>query len=391
MSSGLKITDDHLILKRDDTHPPLIHSSRMSKNMLSFRYWDYLAWPVYLEHSKNVLLLGLGGGTVLQLLHRWGMTPTCLAVEIDSTVTAELLRRGWLNYSRLNIVHADARLFVKETQKKFDAVIVDVYDGQGFVQELYRPPLLHRLLDLISNRGMLLIHCLDPAIKYLALNLVLPGHARSVSYTVANALEALSMNVRIYPLWSSALVLARRGVRGVEWHNHGVEPIQEAPVELQWLNDFLARRRKSVKDLSEDLSFIHDDYTYQNLERLDATNLRTLTSSAPCEVRGMLAGTLGLHCTPESMAPVSEPVLERDEDGLKELTPCTTQAAVALMQLLGRTNSGSGPDVENLISIISQAAKRSTNPALRDMHSFALAWGGHWAEALQVLRGVSYA
>lgn len=387
MSSEWEVTDTYLLLRRSDSAQPFQHSARVKGTSLSLRYWDYLAWAVQRQPVKNMLLLGLGGGTVLQLLQRWGVTPTCLAVEIDPTMTSTVKQHGWLDYPGLTIVHADARQFIQNGNlRKFDTVIVDLYDECGFVQEVYRPPLIQRLASFLSPQGILLMHCLDPAVKYLALNLVLPRNIPSTSYTVASDLGALAMEVEVYPLWSSALVLAHRSKEKDDVPEPELREAKKASVELQWLSKFLAARRRTVQDLSNQCARLDDAYTYTVLERLDAEQMQAFASSIPPEVYGTLQKSLGMKETSSDQRP--DQVWERHADGLKPLSASSIQGALIFMQLL-EMHPGPGPQVEQLIETISQIAHEpSANPALRYMESFALAWGGRWNEALAVIEQV---
>lgn len=92
--------------------------------------WDALCAACLLRPAgppRRVLLLGLGGGTVLRQLLHLAPQATAVAVEIDSAVV-ELARR----YMRLDdlqaeVVIEDAYRFVARCRRKFDVVIDDLF------------------------------------------------------------------------------------------------------------------------------------------------------------------------------------------------------------------------------------------------------------------------
>ncbi len=83
------------------------------------------------EHLRNVLILGLGCGSVIKPLRQ--KFPHChiTGVEIDP----EIIKIGKKYFSlskisKLKIVCEDANDFIKKNKKKFDLVIIDLYKGQ---------------------------------------------------------------------------------------------------------------------------------------------------------------------------------------------------------------------------------------------------------------------
>jgi len=80
--------------------------------------------------AESALLLGLGGGAMLRFLaaHLPGCAAT--AVEHDPAMI-EIARRHF--HVRGPVVEADALAFLAGTEERFDAILVDLYDGAGAV------------------------------------------------------------------------------------------------------------------------------------------------------------------------------------------------------------------------------------------------------------------
>ena len=369
----LQVMVDQLVQLRGEA-PPLVHSVRI-RSPLTMRYWDYLAWAIERTRPGRFLLLGLGGGSVLQLLERRGVTPPCVAVELDAQVTSLLEQHGWLTYPRLEVRHDDARSFLgrSASTEQFDAIMIDVYSDQGYVQELYDAPLLRRLAARLTPHGVVLLHCLDPMMKFPSFRVVMPELPPSPSCTVARHLASLGMDVAVYPMWSTALVAASRDPRSLDWPPSAGSPGGRAAEA--WSDQFFASRRMSIEVLERFVAPLDGEWSYANLARLDGRNTATLVKA-----RSLTAGP----------APAShdlEPVVVREVHaaGDHELTPITMQAGLALKGLLEQTKPGD-PRGRPFVHAISEAARAGANPALCQVESFALAWLGELARAVAILR-----
>jgi len=111
------------------------------------------------KEPKSVLLLGLGGGTMARFLSRHYPGCSLTLVEKDPTII-DIAQR----YFRVDmpVVAADARDFVAASSDVYDVILVDLYDGGGFVtadREFWR-----NCFRLLAPRGCLAINWADPTI-----------------------------------------------------------------------------------------------------------------------------------------------------------------------------------------------------------------------------------
>jgi spermidine synthase len=79
----------------------------------------------------NLLILGNGGGTMLNLMNYF-YKPQIDSVEIDPKVT-EISKQFFdvPDDKNINIFNQDARVYMNNNQKKYDAIFVDLFDGNG--------------------------------------------------------------------------------------------------------------------------------------------------------------------------------------------------------------------------------------------------------------------
>lgn len=84
-----------------------------------------------LSSVKNVLVLGAGLGSALQILHKKGFNPSYTIVDNDMVVlkwTVDLLP-GRIK-SKVKDVCKDANQFIKSEQEIYDMLIVDIFRGR---------------------------------------------------------------------------------------------------------------------------------------------------------------------------------------------------------------------------------------------------------------------
>jgi spermidine synthase len=107
---------------------------------------------------SNCLLLGLGGGTVMNLLQKkYHFRFPVTAIEIDEKVV-ELGRKYFKlgDYKNLVILNQDAFQYVKNSRDKFDLIIVDIY-LDDIVPELFHSKEFITALKNISSANAIIL------------------------------------------------------------------------------------------------------------------------------------------------------------------------------------------------------------------------------------------
>lgn len=133
--------------------------------------WDdlYRNFKIAFEKVKiqdrkidEVLILGLGLGSIPFMLEKnFGRDYYYTAVEWDETV-ADLASRYTLSRlkSAINVVVADAELFVDICEERFDMLIVDVFEDDLTPPHFKTAEFLQACYELMNPGGLLLFNCL---------------------------------------------------------------------------------------------------------------------------------------------------------------------------------------------------------------------------------------
>lgn len=110
-----------------------------------------------ISKTKNCLVLGLGGGTVVELLNKYRPTLKITAVEFDPAMI-EIAQKYFdiKNSPNLEIIHADAIKWVKKAKNKYDLIIFDLYLGKFNPEKTRKVSFLKDLKNLLNPKGIIL-------------------------------------------------------------------------------------------------------------------------------------------------------------------------------------------------------------------------------------------
>ncbi|WP_135079382.1 polyamine aminopropyltransferase [Terasakiella sp. SH-1] len=127
-----------------------------------FVYHEMISHVPILAHgaAKNVLIIGGGDGGVLREVLRH-QDVQCTMVEIDASVV-EMSKKyfpdhsaGAFDDSRCHLVIADGLKFVKETEDRFDVIIVDSTDPIGPGEVLFTSEFYKDCQRCLTEKGIL--------------------------------------------------------------------------------------------------------------------------------------------------------------------------------------------------------------------------------------------
>ncbi|WP_378172541.1 spermidine synthase [Aquimarina sp. SS2-1] len=124
------------------------------------RILDYGLSKIYFDSKASILLLGMGGGSVIETLrNRYNHHGHITAVEIDPVIIE--LAKDEFNVSEnknLSIVPDDALHFVTNTNNSFDLVIIDLFIDLKVPQPFYSITFWNQLLNVIKSKGNVLFN-----------------------------------------------------------------------------------------------------------------------------------------------------------------------------------------------------------------------------------------
>jgi spermidine synthase len=155
--------------------------------------WDALSAACLLRQEgppRTVLLLGLAGGTVARQLRSLVPEAAITGVDIDGAVVDLARRHMGLDELRIEVVIADADRFLTETERRFDAILDDLF--------LSGPLDVARQLPPVGERLALLRDRLTPG-GIIAANLITDGvgHHQIVRRQVRRAFTETFPCVRV--------------------------------------------------------------------------------------------------------------------------------------------------------------------------------------------------
>src|SRR4030042_3011172 len=109
---------------------------------------------------ENCLILGLGGGTVVQLIKLPWPEVKITGIEIDSEIIK--IGKQFFGLDRvknLEIINQDAfQWLAKDYDKKFDLVLIDFYLGSKFPQQAEGDEFLKNLKKILSKKALVIFN-----------------------------------------------------------------------------------------------------------------------------------------------------------------------------------------------------------------------------------------
>ena len=123
-----------------------------TREMLACLLWrDWMLWP------RNILLIGLGAGSLVKFLHRHLPRARLHVVEIDVRVPAFAARHFGLPEpgARLRIDIGDGSAFVRRARERFDLILVDGFDHRARAGALDTPAFYRDCLARLEPKGVM--------------------------------------------------------------------------------------------------------------------------------------------------------------------------------------------------------------------------------------------
>ena len=176
------------------------HSVQLGEGMLTGAYYDLLYLGPLLARGRNVLVLGMGGGTTVRAYRRFYPGARVTAVEIDPVIVQ--VAHEYMGVDRgpdLDVHVEDARPFLEKGSEAFDVIEVDLFAG-GPYAPFYC--LTREFFQAARAR-------LAPS-GLVALNVHAPGGDRTLAEAVAATLADVFPTVLEFPLAEERVLIAFR-------------------------------------------------------------------------------------------------------------------------------------------------------------------------------------
>ena len=118
-----------------------------------------MGWLLFMPQPGRIALIGLGGGSLAKFCHRHLPQASIVAVEINPHVIA--LRDAFQvppDGARFQVIEADGGRFVRDTELRFDVLMVDAFDAQGMPAALGSRRFYDDCLDVLQPAGLLVVN-----------------------------------------------------------------------------------------------------------------------------------------------------------------------------------------------------------------------------------------
>lgn len=140
----------------------LVNGARESGEYIR-KLWEYAFFrfgqPV--RSPRSILILGIAGGTVIDLLSDRYPRAKIVGVDIDQTMIDIGKKYFGLDaISNLRCICADAKEFVKQTNSRFDVVVIDLFIGPDVPDFVLKLNFQRKIRRLLGNNGILVINYL---------------------------------------------------------------------------------------------------------------------------------------------------------------------------------------------------------------------------------------
>ncbi len=127
---------------------------------LAIRYTQkMMAFLLFQPRAKRIVLIGLGGGSLIKFCHRRMPGTHLTAIELDPEVIA--FRDAFLvpaDDERLQILQADGAEYIANADKGIDVLLVDAFDRTGFAPSLANREFFDNAYAKLAGNGVLVIN-----------------------------------------------------------------------------------------------------------------------------------------------------------------------------------------------------------------------------------------
>ncbi len=181
-----------------------LNSNLQFSSVDEYRYHEALVHPALaaLDNPKSVLIFGGGDGLALREVLKYPSVEKVVMIDLDPAMTELFsqsdvltsLNNGSLLSKKLEIVHKDAFIWVREMQQSanppvFDAVISDVPDPSNFsIGKLYSRTFFSALKSLVHDKSVIVVQSTSPLV------------ARKAFWCVNNTLQDAGFKTAPYHL-----------------------------------------------------------------------------------------------------------------------------------------------------------------------------------------------
>jgi spermidine synthase len=113
-----------------------------------------------LDHTRHILLLGLGGGSVIKTLrNEFKYNHKITAVEIDDIILQIAFKEFNIKPNEnLELVNDNALFYVRKSKQKYDLIIIDLFIDNAVPKDFYEADFWNNIYNITSKGGSILFN-----------------------------------------------------------------------------------------------------------------------------------------------------------------------------------------------------------------------------------------
>ncbi len=136
--------------------------SRINDSKYTYSYWDYFIPLCYLYEKPRILLIGLGGGTIVRQINmEFGDSAVVDAVEIDKDM-ADIAKR--FSTLHANVIIDDGAKYIKGLNNLYDIIILDAYENLSIPRQFMTVEFMEDAWHALRRNGILAINFTSDAL-----------------------------------------------------------------------------------------------------------------------------------------------------------------------------------------------------------------------------------
>jgi len=112
----------------------------------------------FIKDCRKVLLLGVGGGTLVKLLKKINPNLEITGIEIDQQIVAAGVKHLGFKTRDIKIIYGDAFMKLPKIKEKYNLIIVDLFQGRVIPQALHDEIFLKNLNNHLIKNGYVIFN-----------------------------------------------------------------------------------------------------------------------------------------------------------------------------------------------------------------------------------------
>ncbi len=138
----------------------VVYSRLYEDTPYTYEYWDFFMPLGGIKPDEHMLMIGLGGGTIVRMITNKFSEVTFDVVEVDR-VMADVTKKFIGEELRCNILFRDGAEYVKSSFAKYDVIILDAFISDRIPEEFLERDFVAAAYAGLKEEGILAINCIS--------------------------------------------------------------------------------------------------------------------------------------------------------------------------------------------------------------------------------------